>query len=74
MAHAYTQTSVTKVGDQVTVVGTVDDTPVTITFWASAVIDMSTDERVTYVASLMLAALPSEPEDLTSLYPSTVTL
>ena len=37
MAHIYTQESVTKVDDQVTVKGTVDGVSVTITFWAACV-------------------------------------
>jgi hypothetical protein len=74
MSHVYTSGSVVKDGDQVTVVGTVDGTPVTVNFWASAVTGMTADQQVAYVASLMLAALPPQPEDLTSQFPSTVTL
>jgi len=74
MSHVYTQESVTKVDDQVTVKGTVDGVSVAINFWASAVVNMSTDERVAYVASLMLAALPPAPEDLTNQYPATLTV
>jgi hypothetical protein len=74
MAHTYSQTSVSKMGDQVTVIGTVDRVAVTVTFWASAVANMTADEQVAYVASLMLAQLPTEPEDLTSQFPATVTM
>lgn len=74
MAHTYTSDSVVKIGDQVTVTGTVDGTPVTVNFWASAVVGMTADQQVAYVASLMLAALPAPPEDLTSQFPATVTM
>ena len=74
MAHIYTSESVVKNGDQVTVTGTVDGTPVTVNFWASAVAGMTQDEQVTYVASLMLASIPAAPEDLTDQFPATVTM
>lgn len=74
MAHTYTSESVVKNGDQVTVTGTVDGNPVTVSFWASAVAGMTPDQQIAYVASLMLAALPPQPEDLTSQFPATVTL
>ena len=74
MTHIYTSESVVKNGDQVTVTGTVDGTPVTVNFWASAVAAMTAEQQVAYVASLMLAALPPAPEDLTSQFPASVTM
>ena len=74
MSHVYTSESVVKNGDQVTVRGTVDSISVTVQFWASAVANMTANEQVAYVASLMLAALPQQPEDLTSQFPATVTI
>ena len=74
MAHIYTQESVTKVDDQVMVVGTVDGTPIMVNFWASAVAGMTQAEQVAFVAQQMLAALPPAPTDLTSQYPTTVTI
>lgn len=75
MAHTYTKEKVTKMGDQVTVVGSVDSIPVTVNFWASAVVNMTDTEKIQYVAQLMLAqAFPEEPQDLTSQYPNEVSL
>lgn len=74
MAHTYTSNSVTKLGDQVTVQGTVDGAPVTVQFWASAVAGMTPTQQVEFVAGLMLAALPTPPEDLTSQFPVSYSL
>lgn len=74
MSHIYTCTKVTVVGDSVMVVGTVDGTPVTVNFWASAVGGMTQAEQVAFVAQQMLAALPPASTDLTSQYPTSVTI
>lgn len=74
MAHVYTASSVVKAGDQVTVHGTVDGVPVTVQFWASAVVNMTQTQQVQFVAALMLEALPAPPEDLTSSFPSSISL
>jgi hypothetical protein len=72
--HTYTQESITKLDDQVTVKGTVDGVAVTVSFWASAAASMTDAEKVVFVAGLMLAQLPPQPEDLSGQFPSTITL
>ena len=62
MAHTYVVTSAMTVGDQTTVTGTVDGTPVTVNVWKSALTAFpSVLAMQAYLAPLMLAALPPAP-------------
>jgi hypothetical protein len=57
MAHTYSVSSAVRLGDIVTIMGTVDGFPVTITPWFSALSSLANTTAVqNFVAPLMLAA------------------
>ncbi len=59
MAHTYTISSMTAMGDQLTVVGSVDGQSVTVQTWLSAIAKLPSAAAVQgFLAPLMLAALP----------------
>ena len=74
MSHVYTLTSITKVDDQITVVGNVDGILVRVQFSASTVAGLSQQDKIKYVAALMLSALPPTPIDITAQFPSSFTI
>jgi molybdopterin biosynthesis enzyme len=61
MANTYVINSVTILGDQLTVQGTVNGTPVTVSTWVSAAGNSmaSAISFRNFIAPLMLAAVPS---------------
>lgn len=64
MAHTYVISSVSTIGDQNTVIGTVDGTSVTASYWttpASVAAMASAIAFRNFIAPLMLAALPPTP-------------
>lgn len=62
MAHTYVVTSNTSIGDQATLVGTVDGIPVTVNYWVSHVQPMTLANAKNFIAGLMLAqAIPAAP-------------
>lgn len=62
MAHTYVITSVSSVGDALTVTGTVDGVPVTINTWVSAVPSLASAITFrNFITPLMLAATPPTP-------------
>ncbi len=59
MAHTYVISSMTAVGDQLTVVGSVDGQSVTVQTWLSALAKLPSAASVqAFLAPLMTAALP----------------
>lgn len=65
MTHNYTIDSITSQGDQVTVVGSVDGQAVTIQTWNSALRAFPNVVAVrSFLASLMLAAIPQSPASI----------
>lgn len=61
--HTYEIDSVTELGDVLTVTGSVDGTPITVTTWVSAAgsaLGTALGFR-SFIAPLMLAALPVQP-------------
>jgi hypothetical protein len=65
MAHSYAITSNTAVGDQATLVGTVDGIPVTVNYWVSALTSLTEDQQKAYLASLMDAQVfPPQPSSV----------
>lgn len=74
MAHTYVVTSNTAVGDLATLVGTVDNTPVTINYWVSHVQPMTAANAKNFIAGLMLAqAIPPAPTVVAQLPTGTFT-
>lgn len=62
MAHTFVIQSVTHIGDTATVTGTVDGVPVTVQCWFSALTSLPSANAVqTFLAGLMLAAMPAAP-------------
>lgn len=61
MPHTYVVASNTAVGDYATLVGTVDGIPVTVNYWVSAISGATLAQAKTFVAALMLTALPAPP-------------
>ena len=63
MANTYVITSVSTLGDQLTVIGTVNGTPVTVSTWVSAAGGSmaSAIGFQNFIAPLMLAAMPVVP-------------
>jgi hypothetical protein len=70
--HTYIITSVTQLGDQLTITGTVDGVAVTVSTWASAAgaLLASALGFRSFIAPLMLAALPPAPTELPQLHQS----
>lgn len=74
MAHTYVVTSNTAVGDQATLVGTVDGIPVSVNYWVSHVQPMTLAQAKTFIAGLMLAqAIPNAPAPVAQLPVGTFT-
>jgi hypothetical protein len=70
MANTYVITSISSVGDQFTVQGTVNGTPVVVNTWVSALpsgVLASAIAFHNFIAPLMLAALPPQPTSYGSL-------
>jgi hypothetical protein len=64
MANNYVITSISSIGDVLTVVGTVNGISVTVTTWVSAVPNGAFASAVAFhnfIAPIMLAALPVTP-------------
>lgn len=61
MAHTYVITSVTTLGDLLTITGSVDGSPVTVTAWVSGLPAGAMASAIAFrnvASSLMLAAIP----------------
>jgi len=64
MSHTYVISSVSTLGDQTTVTGTVDGTPVTVQFWTTSQSQAAMASAIAFhnfIAPLMLAAVPPTP-------------
>ena len=72
MAHTFSIDSVTRVDDQISIVGSVDGVAVNIKIWQSHLQTLLTlADKKTYIAQQMLAALPSVSANLTTLFGGT---
>jgi hypothetical protein len=62
MAHTYVISSVSSVGDYLTVVGTVDGVSVTVNTWVSAAPSLASAIAFrNFITPMMLAAVPQTP-------------
>ena len=67
MARTYVVLTNTAVDDLATLIGTVDDIPVTINYWISALKGMTVSQIKTKIAGDMLAVLPAAPVQVSQL-------
>ena len=62
MAHTYVVITNTFIGDNGTITGTVDGTPVTVGYSVSATTGFTITQSKNFVAAIMLAAVPPVPQ------------